>query len=325
MRVLVTGASGFIGGNLVDRLLAERAQVTCLVRPGSNLSRLDSQRLTLMTGDLTDPASLPPAVQDVDVVLHVAGATKGARRGDYFQANLEATRNLLRACQDYGPEGQKFLFVSSLAAAGPSSGPPLTEDLEPHPVSAYGASKLAAEKAVLEFGQRRPVIIIRPPVVYGPRDRDTLLLFKSVQKGINVIPGRGTQRVSLVHVDDLVTGIIQAVRREQAYGRVYYICGDGHYDWQTIGDYLGRVLRRRFITLYVPWGVMRLVALGGTVTSQFTRSPTLMGLDKLRDIRQSNWLCTYERAKAELGFQPTIDLFTGLTTTAAWYKEMGWL
>ena len=102
---------------------------------------------------------------------------------------------------------RKFLFVSSLAAAGPSSGDPLTEDEEPRPVSAYGESKLAAERAVLEFGRTRPVIVIRPPAVYGPRDRDTFMLFQSVQRRLHVIPGRGAQKVSLVHVDDLVTGI----------------------------------------------------------------------------------------------------------------------
>lgn len=325
MRALVTGASGFIGSNLVDRLLAEGAQVKCLVRARSNLTWLGSQALTLVPGDFHDAAALAPAVQDVDVVFHVAGVTRAARRAGYFRGNLEATRTLLRACQEYGPGDQKFLFVSSLAAAGPSPGPPLTEDLEPQPVSAYGLSKLAAERAVLEFGRTRPVIIIRPPAVYGPRDRDTLMLFKSVQRGLHVIPGRGAQKVSLVHVDDLVTGILLAARSKQASGRVYYICGEGHYDWQTVGDYLGRALGRRFGTLYVPWGVMRLVAAGGSLASQFTRVPTLLNLDKLRDIRQSNWLCTPAKAKTEFGFQPAIDLLTGLTTTAAWYKEMGWL
>jgi nucleoside-diphosphate-sugar epimerase len=325
MRALVTGGSGFIGSNLVDRLLAEGVQVKCLVRPRTNLAWLGSQNLTLVPGDFQDPASLATAVEDADVVFHVAGVTRAARRADYFRGNLETTCNLLQACQEYGPEDQKILFVSSLAAAGPSPHAPLTEDLEPRPVSAYGESKLAAERTVLQFGRTRPIIVIRPPAVYGPRDRDTLMLFKSVQKRLHIIPGRGTQKVSLVHVHDLVTGIWQAVRSEQAVGRVYYICGEGNYDWQTVGGYLGRVLNRRYGTLYVPWGVMRLVALGGSLTSQFTRRPTLMSLDKLRDIRQSHWLCSHARARDEIGFQPEIDLLTGLKTTAEWYKKKGWL
>jgi nucleoside-diphosphate-sugar epimerase len=325
IRALITGASGFIGSNLVERLLAEGAQVKCLIRPSSNLTWLSSRRVELIPVDYHDPASLAAVVQDVDAVFHLAGATRAVRRAEFFRANLEVTCNLLQACQEYGPKNQKILFVSSLAAAGPSSGTPLTEDEKPQPVSAYGASKLAAERAVLAFGQKRPVIIIRPPVVYGPHDRDTLMLFKSVQRRLHVIPGRGTQKVSLVHVDDLVTGILLAVRSEQAHSQVYYICGEGHYDWQTVGDCLGRVLGRRFGTIYVPWSIMRVVALGGSLVSHLTRNPALLSLDKLRDIRQANWLCSSEKAKAELGFQPVIDLFAGLASTAAWYKEKGWL
>jgi len=325
MRALVTGASGFIGSNLVDRLLAEGVRVKCLVRRGSDLTWLRDLPVTLVTGDFQESASLAQAVADTDLVFHVAGVTRAARRAGYFQGNYEATCNLLRACEDYGPPGQKFVFISSLAAAGPSSGSPLTEDLDPQPVSTYGESKLWAENAVLEFSRQHPATIIRPPVVYGPRDRDTLLLFKSLKRGLQVIPGRLAQRVSLVHVHDLVMGIWLAAGSHRTPGRVYYLCGDGHCDWQTLGEYLGRVLGRRFRTFHVPWWLMRLVALGGSLASQFTSTPTLMNLDKLREIRQTQWLCSNERAKAEIGFQPAVDLLTGLAATAAWYKEAGWL
>jgi dihydroflavonol-4-reductase len=326
MRALVTGASGFIGSNLVDRLLAEGVSVKCLVRRRSNLTWLQHLPVDLVTGDFHDPASLAPAVADTDLVFHVAGATRAPRRRKFIQGNFEATRNLLRACEQYGPPGQKFIFISSLAAAGPSSGSPLTEDQPPRPVSAYGESKLMAERAVLEFSQQRPATVIRPPAVYGPRDRDTLLLLKGIQRGLHVIPGRGVpQKVSLAHVRDLVTGIWLAARSERSHGRIYYICGEGHHDWRAIGEQAGRVLGKRFKTFHVPWWLMRLVAIGGSVTSQFTAKPTLMSLDKLRDLRQSQWLCSNARARAELGFQPALDLYNGLADAAAWYKAAGWL
>lgn len=325
MRALVTGASGFIGSNLVDRLLAEGVSVKCLVRSRSNLTWLKDLPVTLVPGDFLDPAALSRAVADTDLVFHVAGATRAPRRAAYFRGNFETTRNLLRACEKHGPKGQKFVFISSLAAAGPSSGFPLTEDLDPQPVSAYGESKLWAERAVLEFSQQRPATIIRPPAVYGPRDRDTFLILKSIQRGLHVIPGRDAQKVSLVHVHDLVTGILLAALSEKSHGRVYYICGDGHHDWRTIGDYLGRVLGKRFWTLHIPWWLVRMAALGGSIASQFTPTPTLLNLDKLRDIRQSQWLCSNARAKAEIGFQPAMDLLTGLADAAAWYQKAGWL
>ncbi len=325
MRALVTGASGFIGSHLVDRLLAEGVAVKCLVRRRSNLAWLKRLPVTLITGDFQDPASLAPAVADTEVVFHVAGATRASRRSHYFRGNFEATRNLLRACEHYGPAEQKFVFISSLAAAGPSEGYPLTEDLPPRPVSAYGESKLRAEEAVLEFSQQRPATIIRPPAVYGPRDRDTLLLIKGIHRGVHVIPGRIPQKVSLVHVRDLVAGVLLAARSERSRGRIYYLCGEGHHDWRSIGEQAGRVLGKRYLTLRVPWWLMRLVALGGSLVSQFTPTPTLMSLDKLRDLRQSGWLCSNARARTELGFRPALDLFSGLADAAAWYKKAGWL
>ena len=325
MRALVTGASGFIGSNLVDRLLAEGIAVKCLVRGSSNLVWLKDLPVTLVPGDFHTPDSLARAVSGTDWVFHVAGATRASRRDGYFRANFEATRNLLRACEKHGPKDQKFIFISSLAAAGPSSGAPLTEDLEPRPVSAYGESKLAAEMAVLEFSRQRPAAIIRPPAVYGPRDRDTFLLLKSINRGLHVIPGRDVQKVSLVHVHDLVTGILLAAASEKSRGRVYYICGEGFHDWRTIGDCIGKALGRRFLTLNLPWWLVRLAATGGSLVSQVTPAPTLLNLDKLRDIRQRLWLCSNERAKAELGFKPAMDLLTGLADAAAWYKKAGWL
>ena len=325
MRALVTGASGFIGSNLVERLLSQGVDIKCLVRRGSNLTWLKNLPVTLVAGDYHDPASLAPAVADTEVVFHVAGATRAPHRAAFFRGNFEATRNLLLACEEFGPQDQKFVFISSLSAAGPSSGAPLTEDQEPQPVSAYGASKLAAEKAVLDYSRKRPATIIRPPAVYGPRDRDTLLLIKSINRGLHVIPGGPGQKVSLVHVQDLVTGIVLAARSPRSQGRIYFICGEGHYDWLTIGEYAGRVLDKRFRTFYVPWWLMRVVALGGSLTSQFTDTPTLLSLDKLKDMRQAQWLCSNARAKAEIGFQPAMDLLSGLADAAAWYKAAGWL
>lgn len=325
MRALVTGASGFIGSNLVDGLLAAGIAVKCLVRRGSKLTWLQNLPVTLVAGDFQDPASLAPAVADTDVVFHVAGATRAPRRAAYFQGNFEATRNLLQACKKYGPPGQKFIFISSLSAAGPSSGAPLTEDQEPQPVSVYGESKLWAERAVLDYSRTRPATVIRPPAVYGPRDRDTFLLIRNIHRGLHVIPGRLGQKVSLVHVRDLVAGIMLAAASDKSHGRIYYICGDGHYDWRTIGEHAGRALGKRFRTVYVPWWLMQVAALGGSLASQFTPTPTLLNLDKLRDMRQTQWLCSNERAKAEIGFKPTLDLLTGLADAAAWYKAAGWL
>lgn len=326
MKALVTGGTGFIGSALVDALLAEGFRVRCLVRPHSNLRWLQELPVEVLRGDFSHRDTLARAVAGMDYVFHVAGVTRAHRRAGYFQGNYQVTLNLLQACEEFGSPHQKFILVSSLAAAGPSGpGEVLTEEAEPRPVSAYGESKLQAEQAVLAFSRRRPAIIIRPPVVYGPRDEATHLIFKSIQGGLHLIPGRGAQQVSLVHVHDLVAGMLLAARSPRAPGRVYYISDDAPYDWQTIGELLAQVLGRQPVTLQVPHWVMHAASVCCAGASQFMRHPLHLSPDKMREIRQAGWLCSNRRAREELGFQPAIQLREGLAATAAWYKRHGWL
>jgi nucleoside-diphosphate-sugar epimerase len=326
MQALVTGASGFIGSALVDRLLQLGVRVRCLVRPSSNLRWLKNLPVDYVYDDLTSPGALPQAVAGMDVVYHLAGVIRASRRSGYIKGNYQATLDLLEASEKYGPAHQKVVFVSSLAAAGPGGpGAALTEGDEPRPISIYGKSKLWAEQAVLAFSQRRPGTIIRPPVVYGPRDQDLYVLFKSIQRGVHLIPGRGRQQLSLVHVDDLLQGILLAAASDRANGRIYYISGDEPANWKTLGGILAQVLNRRAVPIHVPFWFMKCVSLAGTAVSQVTNRPVLLNLDKLREARQSRWLCSNQRAKDELGFRPAIGIREGLAATASWYKRVGWL
>jgi len=173
--VLVTGGSGFIGSHLVEILLAQGHAVRCLLRDPGRPRWLAGLPVEIQRGDCTDPASLISAVQGVEQVFHLAGVTRARRRRDYFLHNLRGTGNLLRACATADNPPRRFVFLSSQAAAGPSrDGRPLTEDDAPAPLTAYGLSKLAAEKAVLGYAHRLPTVVLRPSTVYGPRDRDFL-------------------------------------------------------------------------------------------------------------------------------------------------------
>jgi dihydroflavonol-4-reductase len=326
VKVLVTGSSGFIGSACVQKLLQQREQVRCLLRKDSNPHWLQGLPVEQVMGDFADVHSLESCVAGVDAVIHLAGVTKSKTRLGYYSGNFSATKNLLSACAIAGAKQLKFVYVSSQAAAGPSRGnKPVHEEDEPRPISLYGESKLLAEHAVMEFNNIRPATIVRPSSVYGPRDQDIFVYFKSVQRGLLLLLGKGTQKVSLIHVDDLVQGLLLAIQPDLGNGRVYFLCGDGACDWQTIGGMVAKVLQKKPLTLHVPIWLLKLVSLASRSLALFSDEPALLNSDKVREMKQAAWLCSNERAKAELRFAPGISLQDGLQQTAEWYKANKWL
>src|SRR5512143_719814 len=185
MKALLTGASGFIGSHLADALLAHGYSVRVLLRRSSSLEWLEDQRLERVYGDLFDKEALRMAVSDVDYVYHLAGLTKAKKREEYFRANHLGTKNLLEAVQEKAPRLQRFVHVSSQAAVGPSpTVAPIDETAPAKPITSYGQSKWAAEQECRQFSRHLPVTIVRPPAVFGPRDRDILEFFRSASRGI---------------------------------------------------------------------------------------------------------------------------------------------
>ena len=326
MKVLVTGGNGFIGSTLVEKLLQRGHEVRCLVRRTSDLTWLTGLSVEYVYADLRDAPALGQVVADVARIYHLAGVTKSRDAAGYQSGNEQATRALLAACRDFGPPGQRFIFVSSQAAAGPSlDGRPVRESDAPQPISLYGRAKLRAEEAVQEYMQTHHAVIVRPPSVYGPRDRDVYVYFKSVAKGILLLLGRGTQKVSLIHVEDLVEGILKAGEAENARGRTYFLSADGEYDWKTIGTAIARALHKRPLVVRVPMWVLTPVAFFSVLGARVTRKPALLNWDKVAEMRQPAWLCSNQRAREELGFAPHISLETGVAQTARWYRARGWL
>src|SRR5262245_29096234 len=211
MHALVTGGTGFIGAHLVPVLVARGWQVRCLVRGTSNRTALAGQPVEYVVGSLQDQTILQRAVQEVDVVFHLAGATKVVHPADYDRMNTIGTQQLLAACTSAGAALRKFLFISSIAAAGPSpTGMPLKESDPPQPIGPYGWSKLRAEEAVLACKEYLPVTVLRPSAIYGPRDRDFFQLFRAVRYGVLPHIGRQELQMDLCFVTDLVQGMVAA-------------------------------------------------------------------------------------------------------------------
>jgi len=333
MKVLVTGATGFIGSHLVEALAGRGYSVRCLVRPSSDLRWIETllspskvtdfpgvSSVELFYGDCQDIKSLRGAVEDCDYVFHLAGLTKTVEEDDFFAVNVKGTENIVNALVERGGILKRFIFLSSLAAVGPSpNGTPVTESTEPRPVSFYGKSKLEAECVVYGARDKIPVTIIRPPAVYGPRDRDFYLLFKMIKRGI--FPYWGKITYSLVYVDDLINGILFSMMKESAVGKTYFISDSNIYTNEDIASEIAGIFERSLTKLRIPKAVMPLFA---GISEKFNKGG-IINRDKIRELHHPCWTCDSTLAAKELGYKTTVTLKEGIKWTADWYRINRWL
>ncbi len=328
MKIAITGATGFIGSTLADALLRRGDSIRCLVRATSNLRWLEDKDVELVYGSLGDVKSLHELVQGVDAVYHIAGVVKSKTKEGYYRGNVYATENLLTACLEANPGLSRFVHISSLTAVGPSPAPdrPVNEETPPHPITTYGRSKLEAEKRVLAVADKLPVTIVRPPAVYGARDTEILIFFKAVQTGLQTMIGFNRKLVSLIHVDDLVKGIILAGESPGAVGETYFISSETFYNWKDVGDITARALgKRRLIRIPVPHMVVYAIAAVAQVLSYFRKQPATLNLEKARDLVQTYWTCDTAKATRALGYRQGISIEEGIQKTVRWYREQGWI
>jgi len=216
--------------------------------------------------------------------------------------------------------------MGSQAAAGPSpSIKAIDENHTPHPLTYYGKSKLAGEEYVQKHSSQLPVTIIRPPAVYGPRDKDVLEFFRTVSKGIIPRLGAKEQYLSLVHVKDLVRGILLAGQNEKAKGQTYFICNEHPYSWDEVSQTTLKILNKKGIRIPVPLTLIKIIAVIGESIAAISKKPALVNKQKVIEMQQTYWTCSPEKVKKELGFINEISLEQGIRETIAWYKEQKWM
>jgi len=296
------------------------------VRETSDLTWLADKNVAFVYGELNDPASLEKAVDGVDWMFHLAGKTKAFSRDEFFEANASGTENLLEAAVKADPKLKRFVYVSSLAAAGPSPcDRALTEDDPPRPVTWYGESKLEGEHITRRFGERLPVTIVRPPPVFGPRDEDVLKFFRAVRRGVIPTIGNRGSRAAFLYVEDLVMGMVLAAEREAAVGQTYFLANASCMGWVEFGKVAAEALGAKAFVIPVPFRMLACAVYLHHAVSLFTRRPSILNPQKLPEYRERFWCCDGAKAERDLGFRPRYTIPEAVAKTVAWYRNRGWL
>jgi nucleoside-diphosphate-sugar epimerase len=316
--ILVTGGTGFIGSHLLDKLSALGEPARCLLRRKAVPRRLPAG-IEAAYGDLSSGEGVAEAVRGAHIVIHLAGVTKVLASRDYYEGNVRATETLLRALAG---RAVRLVHVSTLAAIGPSrDGTPVDEDAEPHPLTHYGKSKLEAERMVRALAP--DAVIVRPPVVYGPRDTDVFQLLRSISKGWVLEIAGGERWFSAIYVGDLAEGLLAASRG--APGRAYFLAHPKPVSWSELSATAASIMARWPRVVRVPPLLAYGVGCCAEAWSHIRRKPGIISREKVAEARCRWWTCDTRRAAAELSFEARTPLDAGLAQTLAWYKEAAWL
>ncbi len=323
--VAVTGGTGFVGSHLVETLVAAGHRPRVLVRDLSGPRWIAGLEVEWLEGDLGNDAALERLVDGAGTVFHLAGVVRAGSSELFREANARGTARLAAAFASRGaPEG-RFVYVSSLAAVGPSSGiEGVGPEAEPRPISAYGRSKLEGEVEVRRVLAGRRWIILRPPAIYGPRDVDILEFFRLAARGLVPIPS-GERWLTLAHVADVVRAVLAAAQREAPVGRVLHLGEPRPYRMEAVvrlladaGGVPARILR-------VPAPLVRLVGFGGTVLQRVGFRKVAMTADKAREMLARHWTSRTADSLQALGIHEWIEFHEGARETWAWYRERGWV
>jgi nucleoside-diphosphate-sugar epimerase len=322
-KVLLTGASGFVGGQLRERLTRDGAEVVTVRRKASKPGPGRSVEV-----EYDDAAALERLLADEkpDYLLHVAGATKGITYADFQHANVLPTRNLLEAAAKQQPALKRFVYVSSLTALGPNEpGKPHTESTERKPIEFYGQSKAEAEQVVESFTGKVGWSIVRPGGVFGPGDVDYFNLFKEVSKGRNVFFGNRKRAFSAVYVDDLIDAILLCALREEAAGKTFILGWEEPQTWEGFQQVLVEQGGRKVMTIDLPEFFVGVAAFFGELATRIDKKPRLFNQQKAKMGAQPSWVGTSEAAKKHLGWEPKLTVPEAVARTFSWYRENKWL
>ena len=330
MKILITGASGFIGSFIVEEALKRGLETWAAVRGSSSKAYLQDERINLIALNLSSREQLVEQLRphQFDYVVHAAGVTKCIDKRDFRRINTEGTKNLVLALQQLKMPVKRFVYLSSLSVFGAIREQQPYEEIRetdtPQPNTEYGRSKLEAEQW-LDTLEDFPYVILRPTGVYGPRERDYFLMAKSIKGHSDFAVGYKRQDITFVYVSDVVQAVFLAIEKGQT-GRKYFLSDGEVYQSTTFSDLIHEELGRPWwIRITAPVWVLRIVTFFGEHIGRMTGKISALNNDKYNILRQRNWRCDIQPAIDELGYQPQVKLKEGVRRSIKWYKEQGWL
>ncbi|NRF40044.1 NAD(P)-dependent oxidoreductase [Pedobacter foliorum] len=326
-RVLITGATGFVGYHLIEKALKAGLEVYAAVRKSSNKSHLSEFDIKYIDLDYSSVDALRAQLEEhqFSYIIHAAGITKAKTKAEYNRINAEHSENLAVATITASIRLEKFVFVSSLAALGPLNdlSKEIKEDTPGHPVTNYGASKLLAEKYLNEI-PGLPLITIRPTAVYGPREKDIFILFKSISRGLEPHIGSFKQQLSFIYVKDLADVIVNSLF-VKINGTQYNVSDGNVYDRYALAKLVKKALNKKTFKFHLPVPVVGAMASVMDFIYKNRKDTPTLNKEKMAELTAINWACNIDQAKLDLGYSPKFDLEKGLNDTVKWYKDNNWL
>ena len=325
-KVLITGASGFLGFHIVTAAIENGLDVYAAVRKNSNIEHLKDLPVQYVYIDFEDEEAMFRQLTEhgIEYIIHAAGVTKAIRQEVYNKVNAGYTLNLAKAAERLGDRFKKMVFISSLAAVGPlqNNDDTITESTTPSPVTAYGRSKLLAEQNLATVSI--PTTILRPTAIYGPRDKDIFIVVKTVNSGLDPYIGKLLQQLSFVHAKDVADLSIKSLFVTDAVG-IYNITDGNNYNRYQFADIIKNILKKKAFRFHIPMPLVKSLAFFLETTNGWLNKPSVINREKLYELAAKNWICDISKAKKDLAYAPKFDLQSGLEDSLAWYTKNKWL
>lgn len=323
MKILLTGANGFVGSHIVEELILNNYDVICIVRKKSNLKWIENQPIQLKYGSLEDKQFLKEVISDVDIVIHCAGIVRALQWNTYNEVNVIGTKKIIESVLENNRNLKKFIFISSQAAMGPSSDEKMRQlNDEENPVSDYGKSKLLAEKEVKKLEGKIPYTIFRPSAVYGPRDKDIFSFFSMVNK--HITPKTVSNHlIQLVFVRDIAKIILKSINTQATNNKIYYLSDGKIYTWKDVADIISRANSIKTITVPIFDFVFKILGNIYELIGNISKKPQVLNKQKTTEMLQTSWTCDNSEVFKDMDFEFE-NLENGSKITYNWYSTNKW-